>query len=184
MIKHLRFLTQENLVRITHISTIAFTLIPTPTVHQRTELSTSDPIIINKTLNTEGIKDSEEEYVHQPTGVHQPTVNAEIEDFLKRAGVGNPTRAQLASSGVEMEYVVSWFHLTEMREEPVSHAIAAIRDELPLPYICDICGNLDGKHSVVKDSEGHIMECPMATHPHLNQAEVIEAFGELEKAGV
>lgn len=189
LIDHFKSLSRAGAIEISKVSSV---LTVRPNVSNPTasdgvpsDLTVHRPITINKTLDSEGINDSvQEQYDGVPTPVGAPSLNAEIDEFLRRAGVGNPTRAQLASSGVEMEYVVSWFHLTEMREEPVSHAIAAIRDTIPLPHICDICGNLEGKHSVVKDSEGSIMECPMATHPNMSHTEVVEFFGELEKAGI
>jgi len=117
ILDHLKQLIDINLVQIHYFSDIAFSVIPTATDGQPTEVSASRPIIINTTSFQEGILSEElkEKDDGQPTGVGQPTVAVEIVEILKNAGVADPMRTKIATSGISAADVKTWLNCGRRR---------------------------------------------------------------------
>lgn len=181
LLRHIGLLAEKKLVQTHYFSEIAFTLIPTATVQQWSKVSTSGPITINtdSIKKIDSLRDSEEEDVHQWTPVHQRTVDAELVEFLRTEGVGEPMRSRIATSGKTLDYVKAWFTYVELKDQPVSHALVAIRDDLPAPEYCPLCRGVDGKHRGLIDEDSHFMTCPREDDASLTTSEVFARYGEL-----
>jgi len=181
LIEHIERLMDENLIEIHRFSEIAFALIPTATVGKPTGVSISRPITI-KTLSIkkeDSLIDSKKENVGQPTGVGKPTVDAEIVEFLRTKRVGDPIRSRIASGGKSLSYIKKWFIYFELKSQPVGHAIASIRDELPEPDYCDLCGGTDGKHRLVQSELSGQIFCPNENYKW-GDAELLAEYGKIE----
>ena len=164
LIEHLRVLTLEKLIEVFEISIVAFSIIPSQSVGQPTGVSVNRPTTI-KTLSIkkESLSELKKKDVGQPTPVGEPTVQEEIVVFLRSKGVGDPMRSRIASSGKTLDYITRWFRYVELKEQPVGYAISAIRDDLPEPDYCVLCGGVDGVHKgVLTELDGFLFECPKA----------------------
>jgi hypothetical protein len=184
LIEHVNVLRALDLLTIYYYSNSTFTLNPSLSVGQPTQMSVSRPISFNKNLDSinREVEVKKKKNVGAPTGVGQPTVNEQLANFLRARRVGDPTRTQIATSGVSMSYVKAWFNYYELKGEPennvIRYALAAIRDELPEPNICPVCRGIDGEHRGVMDEENFYQMCPREDYPDLSAAEIFHRFGE------
>jgi len=111
LMEHINVLRGLELLTIYYYSNSTFTLNPSLSVGQPSQMSVSRPITFNKNLESINREDEvkEEKNVGAPTGVGQPTLNEQLVNFLRIRRVGNPTRTQIATSGVSLSYVKAWF---------------------------------------------------------------------------
>ncbi|NIN00494.1 MAG: hypothetical protein GTO24_21150 [candidate division Zixibacteria bacterium] len=182
LIEHFKALERDGWIMIHRLSSMVLTIKPAVSVGEPTELSASRPI----TINTPSLKESslsmlKEKNVGQPTTVGQPTVNVEIVELLRSKGVGEPTRTKIASGNYSFSYILNWLKYNELKGDPVGYAIAAIRDDLPCPEFCKLCGGVDGDHKSVMDTDNALLMCPREDFPHLDGDEIYETFGELKR---
>lgn len=181
LMEHIGVLVKENMIQKYSYNDIAFALIPTVTVGQPTGVSASRPITI-KTLSIkkEALSELKKKDVGQPTGVGEPTVDAEIVEFLRQSGVGEPTRSKIAASGKPFDYIVDWFRNAELKDQPVGYAIAAIRDNLPAPEYCSLCHGIEGKHKIVLDEFSGPLMCPREDCPEMSIEDIVEVYGVIQ----
>lgn len=179
LMEHVNALHISKLIEIHHYSETAFALIPTASVGQPTEVSVNRPITINNNLNKkESLSELKKENVGQPTGVGEPTVTVEIVEILKGAGVGDPMRWKIATTAPSVDYVRAWLNWMVAESHPLNHAIAAMRDGLPAPEHCPVCGGWNGDHKSGTDEENHLVMCPKEGRPDLTPQDAFAIYGE------
>jgi DNA-binding transcriptional ArsR family regulator len=177
---HIDALTSAGMIHIHRYSSLTLSLIPTVTGDQPPESAGSRLNLFNTSLiKTDSLSDSKEETGDQPPLGGAPPVAVEIVEYLRKKGVADTTRLQLAASGRDLGYFKAWFRYADITGQALNYTCNALLSDLPEPEICRVCLGVDGEHKGVVDEDNGYLMCPRDGRPELSARDVFEIYGEM-----